>query len=86
MTFQSYPVLLTYERHVASGAWQQVVHHEQEDGVAQDEGHLEGGAVHTLGRKQGQEDRTPTSSHMKSTMPHPMVSLVTLPSILITLT
>lgn len=31
---------------------QQVIHDEQEDGVAEDEGHLERGSVHTLRRQQ----------------------------------
>ena len=49
-------LLLTYERYAASSDGQQVVHHEQEDGVAQDEGHLEVGAVDTLRRKQEAEE------------------------------
>lgn len=37
-------------------AGQQVVHDEQEDGVAQDEGHLEGGAVDAMRRQvEGQD-------------------------------
>ena len=39
---------LTYDGRAVGGAGQQVVHDEQEDGVAQDEGHLEGGAVHAV--------------------------------------
>lgn len=41
--------LLTYDGRAVCCAGQQVVHDEQEDGVAQDEGHLKGGAVDTMG-------------------------------------
>ena len=47
---------LTYERYSVSSDWQQVVHYEQEDGVSQDEGHLEGGSIHILGRQQEAEE------------------------------
>ncbi len=40
---------LTYDGRAVCCAGQQVVHDEQEDGVAQDEGHLEGGAVDAVG-------------------------------------
>lgn len=39
---------LTDERCFLPGNRQQVIHYEQEDGVAQDECHLEGGSVHAL--------------------------------------
>ena len=48
--------LLTDERRLVSGDGQQVVHDEQEDRVAQDEGHLEGRAIDTVGRQQEAED------------------------------
>ena len=38
------------------GDGEQVVHDEQEDRVAQDEGHLEGGAVHAVGRQHEAEE------------------------------
>lgn len=47
--------VLTYERDGVSGDGQQVVHEEQEDGVAQDEGHLERGSVDALRRQQEAE-------------------------------
>ena len=49
-------VSFTDERCCLFSDRQQVVHDEQEDGVAQDEGHLEGGAVHSLGRQQEAEE------------------------------
>jgi len=48
-------VSLTDER-CLPGDGQQVVHDEQEDGVAQDEGHLEGGTVHTISRQHEAEE------------------------------
>lgn len=47
---------LTYERYSVSSDGQQVIHDEQEDCVTQDEGHLEGGSVHTMGRQQEAEE------------------------------
>ena len=47
---------LTHERRLLPGDGQQVVHDEQEDRVAQDEGHLEGGPVHTMGRQHEAEE------------------------------
>ena len=47
---------LTYERYSVSSDGQQVVHDEQEDSVAQDEGHLEGGPVHSLWGQQEAEE------------------------------
>ena len=47
---------LTHDGCVAPSGRQQVVHDEQENCVAQDEGHLEGGAVHTLRRQQEAEE------------------------------
>lgn len=46
----------TYDGRAVGCAGQQVVHDEQEDGVAQDEGHLEGGAVHAVGGQQEAEE------------------------------
>ena len=46
---------LTHERYSVSTDGQQVVHDEQEDRVAQDEGHLEKGAVAAVGRQQEAE-------------------------------
>lgn len=40
---------LTYEGRAVCCAGQQVVHDEQENSVAQDESHLEGGAVNAMG-------------------------------------
>ena len=48
--------ILTYKRDGVARDGQQVVHDEQEDGVAQDEGHLEGGAVDALGGEQEAEE------------------------------
>ncbi len=47
---------LTDERSCISSDRQQVVHDKQEDRVAQDEGHLEGRPVHTLGWQQEAEE------------------------------
>lgn len=47
---------LTYEGYGVSGDRQQVIHDEQEDSVAEDEGHLEGGPVHTLWWQQEAEE------------------------------
>ena len=50
------PWPLTYDGRAVCCAGQQVVHDEQKDGVAQDEGHLEGGAVYAVGRQvEGQD-------------------------------
>ena len=47
---------LTDERRSLPSGWQQVIHDEQEDGVSQDEGHLEGGSVHTVGGQHEAEE------------------------------
>lgn len=47
---------LTDEGCPSASGRQQVVHDEQENCVAQDEGHLEGGSVHTVGRQQEAEE------------------------------
>lgn len=47
---------LTYERQRVPRAGQQVIGVEQEEGVAQDEGHLEVGAHGAFGRKQEAEE------------------------------
>lgn len=50
------PLSLTYDGCAIGCAGQQVVHDEQEDGVAQNEGHLEGGAVNAVWRQvEGQD-------------------------------
>lgn len=41
----------TYDGSAICCTWQQVVHDEQEDCVAQDEGHFEGGTVDAMGRQ-----------------------------------
>lgn len=51
---------LTYDGCAVCCAGQQVVHYEQEDGVAQDEGHLKGGAVDAVG---GQVERQDVDEH-----------------------
>ena len=49
-------VQLTDEWYGVSCDRQQVVHEEQEDGVAQDESHFEGGSVHVLwGEEEAEE-------------------------------
>lgn len=40
---------LTYKWRSISCAGKQVVHNEQENGVTQDQGHFEGGPIHTVG-------------------------------------
>lgn len=40
---------LTYYRRSIGCAGQQVIHDQQENGVTQDQGHFEGGSVHTVG-------------------------------------
>lgn len=47
---------LTYERYGVSSDRQQVVGAEQEDGVAQDQGHLEQGPVNVLCRQHKTEE------------------------------
>ena len=47
---------LTQKRCCIPSDRQQVVHDEQEDRVAQDESHLEGTSVHTMGRQQEAEN------------------------------
>lgn len=51
-----YTCFHTYQWYGASCNGQQVIHDEQEDGVAKNKTHLEGGAVHVLGRQQEAEE------------------------------
>lgn len=49
-------MLLTYQGYGVSSDRQQVIHDQREDGVAEDEGHLEGGPVHALWKQQEAEE------------------------------
>lgn len=53
---------LTYNGRAVCCAGQQVVHNEEEDCVAQDQGHLKGGAVYAVGR---QVERQDVDEHQK---------------------
>lgn len=50
------PLHLTYDGCAICCTGQKVVHDEQEDSVAQDEGHLEGGSVDTVGWQVERQD------------------------------
>lgn len=49
-------MLLTYEGYGVSSARQQVIHDQREDGIAEDEGHLESGPVHTMWKAAEEQD------------------------------